>query len=78
MSPHFLITQSTTPLICANPVNQTIENVLTGLSGRMKKLQEKYLAFGRQGNISGEFTQISSEESIKNSDGSPMTRQGKI
>jgi hypothetical protein len=63
-SSHFLITQSTALLTCANPVNQTIDNVLTGLSGRLETLQEKHLMFELQGNILGEFTRIGSEASI--------------
>ncbi|KAI3240766.1 hypothetical protein DTO012A7_2465 [Penicillium roqueforti] len=60
-------------------LNQTIDNVLAGLSGRVEKLQQKYLKFGLQGNSSDEFTRSGSEASItpKNSDGSPLAKQGK-
>ena len=75
----FFVTQSTALLTCINPVNQTIDNVLAGLSGRVEKLQQKYLKFGLQGNSSDEFTRSGSEASItpKNSDGSPLAKQGK-
>jgi hypothetical protein len=60
-------------------VNQTIDDVLAGLSGRIETLQQKYLMFELQGSISGEFTRIGSEAPItsKNSDISPMAKQGK-
>ncbi|KAJ5449500.1 uncharacterized protein N7458_005949 [Penicillium daleae] len=60
-------------------LNQTIDDVLIGLSGRMEKLQQKYIMFGLQGNISGEYTPTGSGATItsKNPDGSPMAKQGR-
>jgi hypothetical protein len=60
-------------------VNQTIDDVLIGLSGRMEKLQQKYIMFGLKGNISGECTPTGSGATItsKNPDGSSMAKQGR-
>jgi hypothetical protein len=77
-SSHFFIARSIALLTYIHPVNQTIDNVLTELSGRMETLQQKYSKSGLQENILGESSRIGSEAPItsKNADGSPMAKQG--